>query len=330
MGNIVKWHSFWDPRILMNPVRPIVNWWNSRIVNKWIEGELQQRYNSLKYSRQSSTTADIQRSRSVLDLAIEGFIDNNDGATPERLDPNFMRTATHQMRLFLFAGNDTTSSTIVFAFHMLSRSPRVLAQLRAEHDEVFGMVSQTADRVKEDPSLLGKCKVTLAVIKETLRLYAPAASMRIGNGDCILKTQRGVSLPTHGFAVLMQHHAIHRNERLWPRAVEFLPERWLVGPDHELFPKPGAWRPFEHGPRNCIGQTLSLTEIKIVLAMTARNFDIKPAYEDFDKMKTKAAGWRERLFGAQTPGLYRGDRAYQTEKAGAHPSDGYPCRVFRR
>ncbi len=30
------------------------------------------------------------------------------------------------------------------------------------------------------------------------------------------------------------HQALHLNPRVWPRASDFLPERFLVGPDHEL------------------------------------------------------------------------------------------------
>ena len=33
---------------------------------------------------------------------------------------------------------------------------------------------------------------------------------------------------------------------------------------------PGAWRPFERGPRNCIGQELALIEGKVVLAAVTR------------------------------------------------------------
>lgn len=44
-----------------------------------------------------------------------------------------------------------------------------------------------------------------------------------------------------------------------------------------------AWRPFEKGPRTCIGQELALLEMKIIMVMTLRYFDIKADYEEWDR-----------------------------------------------
>lgn len=38
--------------------------------------------------------------------------------------------------------------------------------------------------------------------------------------------------------------------------------------------KKGAFRPFELGPRNCIGQELAQLELRAILALTVRDFDI--------------------------------------------------------
>jgi hypothetical protein len=67
-----------------------------------------------------------------------------------------------------------------------------------------------------------------------------------------------------------------------------------------------------------------------VLILAARKITIKPAYEEWDKIQTKSKGrWTKiasRFLGEEMNEV-RGDRAYQTEKAGTHPSDGYPCLV---
>jgi cytochrome P450 len=99
---------------------------------------------------------------------------------------------------------------------------------------------------------------------------------------------------------------------------EFIPDRWLVGPEDPLYPKKASWRPFEWGPRSCIGQTLAQLELKIALVMTARTFDITPAYEEWDNLHPRK--------GIKA---VDGNRVYQAEMGGggAHPVDCFPVRV---
>lgn len=52
-----------------------------------------------------------------------------------------------------------------------------------------------------------------------------------------------------------------------------------------------AWRPFEKGPRSCIGRDLSIAEMKIVMILTLREFAFENAYEEWDqKLGRKSAG----------------------------------------
>ncbi len=49
----------------------------------------------------------------------------------------------------------------------------------AECDEIFGKdINQTAQRIKDDPNLLNKLPCSVTPIKEILRLYPPASSIR--------------------------------------------------------------------------------------------------------------------------------------------------------
>lgn len=84
--------------------------------------------------------------------------------------------------------------------------------------------------------------------------------------------------------VWINNHTIHRRADLFPEPDSFIPERFLPAesPDrYQEIPK-DAWRPFEKGPRNCIGQELALLEIRIVVALTIREFDIRNAYKEYD------------------------------------------------
>ncbi|KAF2649458.1 cytochrome P450 [Lophiostoma macrostomum CBS 122681] len=332
MDNIIKWHSFWDVRVLVNPLRPFAQWYNGHTINSWVEDVLKKRHQALINDAQAVSAREQPRPKSIIDLAIEGSSAGGKSDLHYRLDNVLLRNICHHVRLFLFVGNDSTSSTLVFTYHMLSKHPKVLQRLRAEHNEVFQDASRVPEQLKENPELLNKCTYTQAVLKETLRLYPPAATMRVGTPDTSVMTARGVRIPTNDMTVLVSHTSIHSNPNLWVRASDFLPKRWLVESGHELHPKPGAWRAFEAGPRNCIGQTLAIMEMKIALAMTARTFVIEPAYEEFQSIQRNRKSWLMSVAVSMLPrkaqmNTYRGDVVFQTEKAGAHPSEGYPCRI---
>jgi cytochrome P450 len=220
---------------------------------------------------------------------------------------------------------------MVYVYHMLSKHPEWLRRLREEHDEVFGPDPNNAAMVlKESPALLNNCKLTLAFIKETLRVYGPAGSMRSGLPGITVTDLQGNEQPMDYAGANVLHQALHLNPRVWPRAKEFLPERFLVGPEHELYPDPAAYRPFEQGPRNCIGQTLVWNELRVAVILTCRDLKLRDAYDDFDAKKEKEMGVFERLkralVGAPIRTLH-GERAYQTDSGGLHPVDGYPAYV---
>lgn len=198
----------------------------------------------------------------------------------------FVEDVFGQIRLFLFAGHDTTATVITWAYHYLAKHPEVLEKLRAEHDQVFGSDPTTvSETLRFSPQLLNSLPYTLAVTKELLRLSPIAATIRIGSPDLFFTTKDGVRLPTDGYGIITGTASMDYHPDLWPRVDEMLPERWLVTKDDPLYPaKPGQWRPFEHGPMNCIGQELALTEIKMVLLFTVRELDIEPAYEEWDNL----------------------------------------------
>ena len=68
-----------------------------------------------------------------------------------------------------------------------------------------------------------------------------------------------------------------------------------------------------------MGPTLVIQEIKTVLALTVREFDIRGAYEEWDELhpgKGSKTAW--------------GERAYQVFSGAAHPADRFPRKVTLR
>ena len=312
----IPWLSFgaeFNPFDRYNPLRPLVQWYNTRQMDSYISGELEDRFIDPKTTR---TPDKLGPSRSIIDLALKTFIaETNSKDISKGIDAAFQSFLVSQIKLFIFAGHGTTSSTICYMFHLLSCNPSVLDRVCAEHDNVFGSdISQTTFTITENPQLLNQLPFTVAVIKETLRLFPPSSTTRAGEPGFSIIDSDGRKYPTDGFMVWSHHGTTHRDPSYWPRPASFLPERWLVTPDDLLYPIKGAWRPFEHGPRNCIGQELTIIELKIVMVMTLREFSIKAAYEGWDPLKAAASS-----------NTVEGERAYQVG-IGA-PSQGLPCRI---
>ncbi|CAG5158174.1 uncharacterized protein ALTATR162_LOCUS5022 [Alternaria atra] len=122
---------------------------------------------------------------------------------------------------------------------------------------------------------------------------------------------------------------IHRSTRYWgPDVDEFKPERFLPENADELHAN--AWRPFERGPRNCIGQELALIEMKVVLAMTIREFEVRSVFEELETLSTDGTLWAKEASFRKGPQEAFGDPMYQVLLAAGKPREGHPVRVNRR
>lgn len=223
--------------------------------------------------------------RSVLALSLQGA---------KELTPELLQQTSDNLRVFLFAGHDTTSILLQWAFYELSRSPRQQRAIRAEHDALFG--TDDDDDAAAGPAsvreallapggseILGRMPYTAAVIKETLRLHPPAATVRMSapgtnfqlnlpGGDDDGGGGGGRQVCADGCVLYVCAGVIQRDRKVYGEtADEFVPERWLGG-DASGLPA-GAWRPFERGPRSCIGLELAHIEAKVILACATRRYD---------------------------------------------------------
>jgi len=311
----MRWMSFGsegNPLQQYHPFRPFIHLYNSWRMDKYIAPEIDARFQF--YKSQDS----VKRSKSVIDLALKAYLKQN--ANPESvegIDKTFKETALNQMKLFLFSGHDTTSSTICYILYLLSMYPETLHRVRTEHHQVFGSnPADAAARISEDPYLLNKLFFTVAVIKEGMRLFPAASTTRAGEPGFTITDANGRQYPTEGCLIWLISHAVQHDPLFWPQPDAFVPERWLTDPEDPLHPVKGAWRPFEHGPRACIGVELSMIELKIVIALVVRSFNIEAAYGELDvqsaNRKTKTVD---------------GERAYQVGMG--QPNGNLPCRVSK-
>jgi cytochrome P450 len=151
-----------------------------------------------------------------------------------------------EVMTLLFAGHDTTTSTIAFLFYELDRDPEARAVLERELDDVLGGEPPQAEHLGG----AGLPKLEMA-IDETLRLYPPAW---IGPRRSVRPfTFAGAEVPG-GVFVEYCSWASHRLGHVFPEPDRFLPER--MAPDMKARLPKGAYVPFGGGSRTCIGNAL--------------------------------------------------------------------------
>ncbi|CAN5918301.1 cytochrome P450 [soil metagenome] len=168
------------------------------------------------------------------------------------------------MTLFL-AGHETTANALSWALYLLARNPEARARLEAEVDALGRVPSY--DDLKQLPW-------TLAVLKETLRLYPPAYTLaRRVVEDVVI----GPHLLKKHTIVIINVLGIHRRADLYPSPETFDPSRFLGEAEKQL-PR-CAYLPFGAGPRVCIGNHFALMEGHVVLASLLKRlrFDLVSA-----------------------------------------------------
>jgi cytochrome P450/nitrite reductase/ring-hydroxylating ferredoxin subunit len=165
----------------------------------------------------------------------------------------------------LVAGEDTTAFTLAWAIHQLCDSPQWTSEIRREADEIVG-----ATIVAGSHDIAGRLVCAGAVASETMRLRPVGpisfadANVNTSLGDYIVPKETAV-------LALLRPAALDRANFFDPLA--FRPERWL---DDSIRPhNVSAYMPFGSGPRMCPGRSLALLEMKTLLSMLYKNFDVE-------------------------------------------------------
>jgi cytochrome P450 len=175
-----------------------------------------------------------------------------------------------QVLTLLFAGHDTTTSTVAFLFYELARRPDWAERLGAERERVAPGRDPTA------AELFGEMPELSAAVDETLRLYPPAwIGPRRAKADFEFA---GYSVPA-GYPVNYSSWASHHLGDVFEDPHSFKPERFL-GDARSAIPK-GAYVPFGGGPRICIGMRFGELEVRaIAAAILGRvRLDLEPDWE---------------------------------------------------
>jgi cytochrome P450 len=166
------------------------------------------------------------------------------------------REVRDQVMTLMFAGHDTSTSTLTFTMHELARHPEVIERLCEEQDRVLAGGVPTIDQLEREMPYLEM------VLDEVLRLYPPAW---IGPRRAVREFEFGGHTVPRGAYVNYCSWASHRLPEVFPDPEAFIPERFTRERKAAL-PR-GAYVPFGGGSRICIGKRFGQTEVKLVATM---------------------------------------------------------------
>ncbi|HEX8714164.1 MAG TPA: cytochrome P450 [Solirubrobacteraceae bacterium] len=169
-----------------------------------------------------------------------------------------------EVMTLLFAGHDTTTSTVSFMFYELAREPRFAQALVAEQDAKLAGARPTAAQLTSGE--LTELEMTL---DETLRKYPPAW---VGPRRAIESFElAGHSVPARAF-VNYSSWASHHLPDVFDEPEEFRPERFT--PDAKAALPKGAYVPFGGGSRTCIGMRFGQLEVRTIATLLLSRFSL--------------------------------------------------------
>ncbi|HEY9602830.1 MAG TPA: cytochrome P450 [Allocoleopsis sp.] len=199
----------------------------------------------------------------VLSLMMVARDENGQAMTDEEL--------RDELLTMLFAGHETTATTLAWTFYQIYQRPDVREKLQQEL-ETLGE--------NPNPMEIAQLPYLTAVCQETLRMYPviPVIFPRI--------TKSPVNIAGYQFdaetTFMPSIYLVHYREDLYPNAQQFQPERFL-----ERQYSSSEYLPFGGGIRRCLGYALAQLEMKLVLATVLSKYQLALAEDKPVKLQRR-------------------------------------------
>lgn len=179
------------------------------------------------------------REKIAAHLASKPTLRSNGLASVFKDDPHLL----DQCMTFVFAGHETTASSLAFTFLLLGQHSQYQTQIRTNPES------------------------TLTAYKESLRLYSPAYMLA---RESRVDEELGGVRVRKSDQVIIGLTAIHRDPRLFERPDHFVPERFNAPLSHRF-----SFLPFGAGPKSCVGERLAYLEASVVIPKFIERFSLQ-------------------------------------------------------
>ena len=225
--------------------------------------EAARKLDTLIYSEISRRRDSGERGHDILSLLLDAH--DEDGNTLSDLQ------IRDEVMTLMFAGHDTTTSTVSFMFYELARNPEIVGRLLAEQDAQLNDGLPAASQLTT-----GELAELDQVLAETLRKYPPAW---IGPRRALEPFEfEGHTVPGGAFVDYCSW-ASHHLPEVFPDPEEFRPERFT--PEARAALPKGAYVPFGGGSRTCIGMRFGELEVRAIATLILSRFTLSLA-DDFE------------------------------------------------
>ncbi len=232
-------------RVLRGPFTP---WTRQQAASRKLD--------TLIYSEIARRRASGERGGDILSLLLDAHDEDGTTLTDVQIRDEVMT--------LLFAGHDTTTSTVAFMFYELARHPAIVQRLLDEQDR------QLVDgRPNASQLVSGELAELEMVLDETLRKYPPAW---VGPRRALETFEfEGHTVPARAFVNYCSWASHHLGD-VFEDPEEFRPERFT--PEARAALPKGAYVPFGGGSRTCIGMRFGQLEVRTIATLILSRFTL--------------------------------------------------------
>lgn len=168
-----------------------------------------------------------------------------------------------------FAGNDTTSTRLLWYVLYMVRYQDVQAKVHAELDRVVGKDGMPSWNDRK------KLPYTMATIEETIRA-STSAPILLPHKALRNTTLEGYTIPKNT-TIAINAWALHFDEDEWVDPQVFNPERFLdAGGKPIQVAGVKSFLPFGAGRRSCVGEALARQQLFVILSQLLHRFNLEP------------------------------------------------------
>jgi cytochrome P450 family 135 len=211
--------------------------WNFVANRPW---RLKDELDRLLFAHIASTRVDthLAERQDILAMMVAARDEDGVGLTDQQLHDELVT--------LIAAGHETTTTAIAWGVELLVHDPALMAKAR-EGDDAY----------------------LEALVKEILRIRTPVP---LGGARHVLEpfAIENWTIPS-SVPILIDAHSVHHDPEIYPEPHRVRPERFLEEP-----PDRYSFLPFGGGAHRCLGASLAILEIKIVLREIISQLELEP------------------------------------------------------